>query len=72
MSSHQSNQANIANASTGTYQYQLFQDQVLEIPSNLNYQLENILATGGGVSCKQILLPLYLHYIQLSNWNTMI
>lgn len=46
MSSHQSNQVNPSN--TGTYQYQ-WGDQVLEIPSNINYQLENIIA-GGGVS----------------------
>jgi hypothetical protein len=46
MSSHQGNQSN---ATTGTYQYQ-WGDQVLEIPSNINYQLENIIAAGGGVS----------------------
>ncbi|KAL7025705.1 hypothetical protein ACKWTF_013595 [Chironomus riparius] len=45
MSSHQGNQSN---ATTGTYQYQ-WGDQVLEIPSNINYQLENIIAAGGGV-----------------------
>lgn len=45
MNSHQGNQSN---ASMGTYQYQIG-DQVLEIPSNINYQLENIIAAGGGV-----------------------
>jgi hypothetical protein len=44
MSSHQVNQANPQ--VTGTYQYQ-FGDQVLEIPSNINYQLENVIASGG-------------------------
>ena len=43
MSSHQGNQSNVS------YQYQLG-DQVLEIPSNINYQLENIIAASGGVS----------------------
>jgi hypothetical protein len=41
MSTHQGNQGNSA-----TYQYQ-WGDQVLEIPSNINYQLENIIAAGG-------------------------
>ncbi|KAG5671163.1 hypothetical protein PVAND_001375 [Polypedilum vanderplanki] len=46
MNSHQGNQGN--SSSIGTYQYQIG-DQVLEIPSNINYQLENIIASGGGV-----------------------
>lgn len=41
MSTHQNNQA------AGTYQYQYLGDQVVEIPSNINYQLENIIAAGG-------------------------
>jgi hypothetical protein len=44
MNSHQVNQANPQ--VTGTYQYQIG-DQVLEIPSNINYQLENVIASGG-------------------------
>lgn len=45
MSSHQANQAN---ASAGqTYQYQ-WGEQILEIPSNtINYQLENVITSGG-------------------------
>lgn len=45
MSAHQGNQA--APVSAGTYQYQYLGDQVVEIPSNINYQLENIIAAGG-------------------------
>ena len=44
MSSHQVNQANPQ--ITGTYQYQ-FGDSVVEIPSNINYQLENVISSGG-------------------------
>jgi hypothetical protein len=50
MNAHQGNQANAS--SIGTYQYQIG-DQVLEIPSNINYQLENIIAAGGGVSSNE-------------------
>lgn len=51
MSSHQTNQAN---SSVGTsYQYQ-WGDQVLEIPSNINYQLENVMS--GGVSNAHIFI----------------
>ncbi len=46
MSAHQSNHQ--AAPATGTYQYQyLSSDQVVEIPSNINYQLENIISAGG-------------------------
>lgn len=44
MNSHQVNQGN--QQVTGTYQYQIG-DQVLEIPSNINYQLENVITSGG-------------------------
>lgn len=44
MSAHQGNQAAPV---TSTYQYQYLGDQVVEIPSNINYQLENIIAAGG-------------------------
>lgn len=56
MSSHQTNQANPA--VSGTYQYQ-WGDQVLEIPSNINYQLENVIASGG-VSSAHIFIELLL------------
>jgi hypothetical protein len=48
MSSHQQNQNNsaVSGATYQTYQY-VTNDQVLEIPSNINYQLENVLASGG-------------------------
>lgn len=48
MSAHQ-NQTN--STVQGTYQYQ-WGDQVLEIPSNINYQLENVMS--GGVSSLRI------------------
>lgn len=51
MSSHQTNQANPQ--VSGTYQYQ-WGDQVLELPSNINYQLENVMS--GGVSTAYIYL----------------
>lgn len=54
---HQGNQA--ANV-TGTYQYQ-WGEQVVEIPSNINYQLENIMAAGG-VSRSLCLLHFYTYY----------
>lgn len=44
MSSHQANQSNPAGGQT--YQYS-WGDQILEIPSNINYQLENVLTSGG-------------------------
>jgi hypothetical protein len=59
MSSHQTNQANPQ--VSGTYQYQ-WGDQVLEIPSNINYQLENVL-TSGGVSIAYIFIESYISRI---------
>lgn len=55
-SGHQGNQATSV---AGTYQYQ-WGDQVVEIPSNINYQLENLIAAGGGVSIV-LLLHLSIH-----------
>lgn len=46
MSSHQQTQNNSGATYHQTYQY-VTNDQVLEIPSNINYQLENVLASGG-------------------------
>lgn len=54
---HQGNQAAPV---TGTYQYQ-FGDQIVEIPSNINYQLENLIAAGG-VS-KLLCLCIFYTYI---------
>jgi hypothetical protein len=57
MSTHQGNQA------AGTYQYQYsLGDQVVEIPSNINYQLENIIAAGGvSIDYYYCLIALLLH-----------
>jgi hypothetical protein len=64
MSSHQTNQANPQ--VSGTYQYQ-WGDQVLEIPSNINYQLENVL-TSGGVSIAYIFIESYIS--RINNFET--
>lgn len=61
MNSHQGNQAN--SSSIGTYQYQIG-DQVLEIPSNINYQLENIIAAGGGVSILLLFFITLVHFFR--------
>lgn len=58
MSSHQANQANPAVSGTYQYQYQ-FGDQVVEIPSNINYQLENVISSGG-VSIAHIFIESYI------------
>jgi hypothetical protein len=59
MSSHQTNQANPA--VSGSYQYQ-WGDQVVEIPSNINYQLENVIG-GGSVSIRVHIYSLSIFHI---------
>lgn len=59
MSSHQANQANPAVSNSYTYQWG---DQVLEIPSNINYQLENVI-NSGGVSKAYIFIELFISHI---------
>jgi hypothetical protein len=55
---HQQNQAAPI---SGTIQYQVG-DQVLEIPSNINYQFDNIIAAGGVSSASRLTMSIAINY----------